>query len=479
MGIDMLCRGSMLQALGLSLGLGLMASACSSSESMMGDSGYYPDAGLGPSDGGHGGSSDAGGGGMDSGMSPPHIERVSINGLGIQSNGFNSGSSLSADGRYVLFSSNGSNLVSGDSNGVFDLFVRDREFGSVERVSVGPAGVQGNGASGGGSMSSDARFVAFISSAANFIVGDFNSASDIFLRDRVSGITILVSKNPNGVPANGDSDMPAISGNGNRVVFSSQASDFGGDTNGVPDYFVYSRLTGAISRINPDLSTEGSGGFSKPSLNQDGQYVAFDSFASSLIVGDTNGALDVFRRDLQFGTNRRVSISSDGGESNGGGSASPSINADGVLIVFGSAALNLVTGDTNGVADIILRNLALSATERVSLGAGSVQANGNSFNPTINADGRFVAFESEASNLVSEDSNGVSDIFVRDRISGVTHRVSIGVGEVQGNAASYKPFISADGRFVAFESDASNLVSGDSNGERDIFVVSLDHFFGE
>jgi Tol biopolymer transport system component len=205
------------------------------------------------------------------------------------------------------------------------------------------------------------------------------------------------------------------------------------------------------------------------SISADGRFVAFESHATTLIAGDTNGVRDVFVRDRKLHKTRRVSIST-GGVQGDGDSFESSISADGRFLAFRSDATTLVSGDTNGVTDVFVRDRKLHKTHRVSISTGGVQGDGDSISSSISADGRFVAFGSEATTLVSGDTNGVTDVFVRDRKLHKTRRVSISTGGVQGDNDSISSSISTDGRFVAFESDATALVAGDTNGVADVFV---------
>jgi Tol biopolymer transport system component len=343
-------------------------------------------------------------------------ELVSVSSAGVQGNSSSYGTpSISADGRYVAFYSPASNLVSGDTNGSVDIFVRDRQTGTTELVSVSSSGVQGNGSSYSPSISADGRYVAFYSLASNLVTADTNLYEDVFVRDRQAGTTERVSVSSAGAQGNSSSYTPSISA--------------------------------------------------------DGRYVAFRSYATNLVSGNVNGYSDIFVRDRQTGTTTRVSVANAGYEGNND-SSSPSISADGRYVAFASLASNLVSGagDTNGVEDIFVRDRQTGTTERVSVSSAGTQGNGASSSPSISADGRYVAFYSLASNLVSGDTNGTFDIFVRDRQTGTTELVSVSSSGVQGNSASSSPSISADGRYVAFYSPASNLVSGDTNGSADIFV---------
>ncbi len=207
-----------------------------------------------------------------------------------------------------------------------------------------------------------------------------------------------------------------------------------------------------------------------PSISADGRYVAFGSNANNLVSGDTNASNDVFVHDRQSGATERVSIDSLGAQGNDV-SGSSSISADGRYVAFSSSATNLVSGDTNGwMPDVFVHDRQNGTTERVSIDSLGVQGNDGSHNPSISADGRYVAFFSYANTLVSGDTNFTSDVFVRDRQSGTTKRVSIDSLGAQASWHSYFPSTSADGRYVAFYSFANNLVSGDTNLTSDVFV---------
>jgi Tol biopolymer transport system component len=229
--------------------------------------------------------------------------------------------------------------------------------------------------------------------------------------------------------------------------------------------------SGAVtSRVPVDRSGHQANGLSSsPTISADGRFVAFQSEASNLVPGDTNGHSDVFVRDRAAQVTRRVSVGA-GGQQGNGESFEPAISAGGRFVVFWSSASNLVAGDTNNADDIFVRDRFARVTRRISVGLGGQQANGHSEVPAISARGRFVAFSSSASNLVPGDTNGTSDVFVRDRMGQLTRRVSVGSGGQQSNDISFLPTISADGRFVGFTSSASNLVPVDTNNADDIFV---------
>jgi archaellum component FlaF (FlaF/FlaG flagellin family) len=398
-------------------------------------------------------------------------ERVSVDSSGMEGNGGSGDASISADGRYVAFSSDADNLVPGDTNGEFDVFVHDRQTGVTERVSVDSSGVEGINRSTHASISADGRYVAFDSIADNLIPGDTNGTDDTFVHDRQTGVTERVSVDSSGAQGNDWSYNPSISADGRYVAFSALADNLvPGDTNGKYDVFAHDRQTGVTERVSVDSSgLEGSDWSDFASISADGRYVAFDSTADNLVPGDTNSIQDVFVHDRQTGVTERVSVDSSGVEGNDW-SIIASISAGGRYVTFQSAAGNLVLGDTNSYQDIFVHDRQTGVTERVSVGSTGFEGNGWSFNASISADGRYVAFHSEADNLVPGDTNSKWDVFVHDRQTDVTERVSVDSSGVEGNDWSGASSISADGRYVAFHSKADNLVPGDTNGLLDIFV---------
>ena len=390
---------------------------------------------------------------------------------GDQGDGYSEWPSISADGRFVGFASDAGNLVDGDTNGYRDVFVHDRQTGATERVSVDSGGNQADGDSLRPAISADGRFVAFESYATNLVDSDTNGYLDVFVHDRQSGATERVSVDSGGNQGDGHSRAPVISGDGRFVAFHSFASNLvDGDTNGHWDVFVHDRQTDATERVSLDSAgDQGNGESSWPSISADGRFVAFESEASSLVADDTNGYRDVFVHDRQTDATERVSLDS-GGNQGDGHSRAPVISGDGRFVAFHSFASNLVDGDTNGYQNVFVHDRQTGATERVSLASAGNQGNDDSYWPYISADGRFVGFGSEASNLVDSDTNGYRDVFVHDRQTGVTERVSMGRWGTQAKRDSHWPSMSADGRYVAFGSNAYNLVGSDSNDTRDIFV---------
>ena len=401
--------------------------------------------------------------------------RVSVSSSGAQANGFSGEPSVSADGRFVAFNSEASNLVPHDTNGKFDVFVRDRRTHITRRVSVGSSENQANGDSDWPSISADGRFVVFQSSANNLVAGDTNGEPDVFLRDRRTGTTQQVNVNGRGVPANGNtySHSPSISADGRFVAFTSNADNLvPNDTNGrFSDVFVHNRRTGTTRLVSVSSSGDQrhQGGYS-PSISADGRFVVFRS-GDHLVPGPDNFIEDIFVRDRQAGTTRRVSISSSGDQANGEPYGLPAtISADGRFVAFGSFATNLVPRDTNGTLDVFLRDRQAGITRRVSISSSGDQANNGSYYPSMSADGRFVVFSSDATNLVPHDTNRDDDVFVREWRTGTTQRVSVDSSGNPANGFSGDPSIDSVGRFVAFTAFASDLVPHDTNDYGDVFV---------
>jgi len=408
------------------------------------------------------------------------ITRASVDTLGGDPNAFSGAASISADGRYVAFYSAASDLVPGDGNGREDVFVRDLGAGTTTRVSVNTNGGDSGGNSGGPSISADGRYVAFFSAASDLVPGDGNGRDDVFVRDLGAGTTTRVSVDTTGGDSNGLSINLSLSASGRYVAFDSDANDLVSDDgtggNGVTDVFVRDLRTNKTTRASVDTTGGDSDASSRsPSISGDGRYVAFESEASDLVPGDGNGVADVFVRDLRTNATTRVSLDTAGNDTDGG-SLGASISAEGRHVAFFSVASDLVSGDGNGLADVFVRDLRTNATTRASVDAVGTDSNGDSRSTSISGDGRYVAFRSDASDLVPSDGNGVTDVFVRDLQTGTITRVSVDFLGREANERSEEPDISADAHFIAFHSYASNLVPGDGTGAdigADIFVRAL------
>ena len=423
--------------------------------------------------------------------------RVSVSTAGAQGNFDSFAAGISANGRFVVVNSLATNLVPLDTNDRYDVFVRDTATGATTRVSVSSSGAQaagGKDAFGGsvsGGVSAAGRYVVFQSDASNLVRGDTNRVEDIFVHDRKTDRTTRLSVDSHGRQANGSSWFPAISADGRYVAFQSLALNLvRGDTNKLSDVFVRDLTTGKTTRVSVDSRgaqarcKADSCESTSPVLSAHGRYVAFQSSATNLVPHDTNRLGDVFVHDRRTGKTIRVSVRSSGKQAGGDrtntGSNAPSISADGRFVAFHSLDTNLVPGDTNRTADIFVRDLKLHRTARVSVSSDEKQANGESLGGlTISPDGRFVAFTSLASNLVPGDANDITDVFLRDLRTGTTTLVSRGIGGVQGNDASAVGGagsgleLSNSARVLAFSSWAGNFVPGDTNGRADAFVRKL------
>jgi len=406
-------------------------------------------------------------------------QRSSVSSGGAQGDLGSGAPSISASGRIVVFRSAASNLVANDANGFADVFARDRQTGTTEIVSIGGGGAPADADSFAPVVSADGRIVAFFSRASNLVTGDTNGFQDVFVRDRLAGTTEIVSAGLGGAPGDGECGDPdvlllAISADGRYVAFDSGASNLvAGDANGKHDVFLRDRQSGTTELVSVATGgTQGDLDSFAPSMSPDARYLAFQSYATDLVGGDTNDYLDVFVRDRLAGTTERASIATSGAQAFSR-SQNSSISADGRFVAFDTRADELVAGDTNQSFDCFLRDRLSGATIRVSVDSNGAEASGDSSHPSLSADGRFVAFASGAV-LAAGDANGADDVFVRDLANGTIQRVSLATSGVEGDADSGEPSLSADGRHVAFAADAANLVAGDTNGVRDVFLRDRD-----
>jgi Tol biopolymer transport system component len=516
------------------------------------------------------------------------LELISVNSAGSKANNGAGGGpgtiAISADGRFVAFTSGSSNLVAGDTNNFSDIFVRDRLAGTTVRASVGASGTQSNGEVFEVDISGDGQRVAFSTNATNLVAADTSASPDVYLRDLQAGTTTLVSVTPGGTSSGGpnyyptisddgtrvafnaagnmvaapdltpsDSDVyvrnvdastteratvdgagvqrggatdyTQISGDGERVLFRTYANHDPLDTNGQFDWYVRDLAAGTTllasqrdDDAGPSASAVGPGAAFGP-----GNSVYFLHPGSDLVADGDAGAMDLFLRDLAAGTTERltagapdgvqpdnIASSSDGSsvvmlvfnsallkvgnvasaiynansgtfsgfyldprgnqlESAPAGQAN-AVSADGRYVVFSVDSARIDEEKLGNNNELYLRDRATGTLERVCLSDDDKPASGHCYTPAMSADARFVAFRSDAANLVVPDGNGQPDIFLRDRLLGTTVRVSVdGIG-TDANGPSYQPAISPDGRFVAFTSEATNLVPGDSNGRKDVFV---------
>ncbi|MEQ9696035.1 hypothetical protein [Shimia sp. SDUM112013] len=406
---------------------------------------------------------------------PNDLTRVSVSTTGSEGDWDSGLASLSTDGRYVTFESGATTLVADDTNNRSDVFVHDRQTGETRRVSLSSEGDESTETSGTPNISGNGRYVVFTSGATNFESDFPNRYTDVFLHDLQTGATELVAiPMPGAVFVNNYSTLPDVSDDGRYVTFFSLATSLvPGDTlRSTGDIFVFDRDTRTTSRLNENPEGETAQGFARdPVISGDGAFVAFDSAASDLVAGDTNGTNDIFVREQPSGAISRVSVASDGTEANDS-SSQASLSGDGRFVAFSSRASNLVAGDNNGVTDVFLHDRVTGQTTRISDGLDGEEADEASGGSAISADGRYVVYGSNASNLVYGDTNRAGDIFVYDTLTGVTQRVSIAADGSEATHQSTGPDISADGGTISFTSHATNLVPGDTNLRDDVFVVS-------
>ena len=387
---------------------------------------------------------------------------------------------MSANGRFVAFSTR-AKLADAAGAGFRNLYVRDRKKGRTALISVTPSGAFAFAETP--SISANGRFVAFASFSSRILVeGDGDRGEDIYLHDRKKGKTVRVSRELNGPPAQSpewSALLPSISGNGRFIAFVSDSDALvENDDNDMFDVFLYDIRKGTTTLVsrgvdgtgaNDDACSEIGNRCAPPSLSKNGRFVVFISDASNLVEGDTNGTADVFLFDRKTETTSRVSVGVGGEESNGR-SFVARISANGRFVAFGSVATNLVLDDTNGTRDIFVRDLKKGTTTIVSVASSGEQSDRLSRLPSISANGRFIAFSSFAGNLVDGDTQSGVEVYVHDRKKGRTTKVSVDASGADGDLPSDRASISANGRFVSFESSATNLVEGDANGETDIFV---------
>jgi hypothetical protein len=413
--------------------------------------------------------------------------RLSVASDGTQANGSSYGyPAPSSDGRYVAFASNASNLIPEDTSANYDVFVRDQVNNETMRVSLNSKGQEANDSSYFPDISATGQEVAFYSYANNLVPNDTNSSADVFVHNRQTGQTQLVSVASDGTQRYGNSSYPSISDDGLSIAFHSYASLVTTDTNGLQDIFVHNSQAGWTRIVSSASNGTPGNGYATmhPAISGNGRFVAFMSNSSNLVPNDTNDSTlcwwssgngncsDIFVHDLQTGETTRVSIASDGIEGSYD-SIQPAISFDGRYVAFASSANDLVPGDTNNSRDIFVHNRQIGQTTRVSVSSTGTQANQWSEMPEISADGRFVAFKSCATNLVPNQSGGTDDcprIFVHDRQTGETRLASVNSAGVESNGSSDYPFISPDGRIVTFVSWGDNLVPEDTNNMYDAFA---------
>ena len=396
------------------------------------------------------------------------IQRISVDSSGVEGNGesYMRSPSISSDGLLIVFQSDANNLVAGDTNSQSDIFVHNRHTGVTSRVSLHTDSTQGNGHSTGAALSTDGRFVAFSSYASNLVANDTNGAADVFVHDLNTSVTTRVSLHTDGTQGNNASNSaPSLSADGRYVAFSSSATNLvAGDTNNKEDVFAHDRSTGVTSRIS--LHTDGTQGnydSNGPSLSVDGRYVAFSSSASNLTSGlhSGPGQSQVFIHDRNTGVTTFI------GNGLGHFNSASSWSADGRFVAISSIDAGISS------SSIFIHDRDTGINTLVSRSTDGTQGNNFSLNPSLSANGRYVAFGSSANNLAAGDTNSAADVFVHDRNTGKTIRTNHAFdgAESDGNTYATRTALSADGRFIAFASNATNLITNDNNASIDVFVT--------
>jgi|GEM_PF-6416297 Bacterial Ig-like domain (DUF1927)./WD40-like Beta Propeller Repeat. len=420
------------------------------------------------------------------------VGRVGVSTAGVQpGGGASAGTDVSPNGRYIVFTSDAANLVPGDLNGSSDVFWRDNQTGVTERVSVANNGSEA--ALGGyqGLVSADGRYVAFSSDSEDIVTGDTNASTDVFLRDRLAGTTIRVSVKNAGGQADGPSYLSSMTPDTKIIVFASDAENLIGttaaplDQNFSTDVYIRDRTTATAKTQRISVATDGTEGDLDSfggSISDDGRYIAFMSNSSNFDINDSGIFTDVFVRDRNIAapSTTRITALPSGDEADAD-SSNVVISGDGTVVAFDTDAGNLVaTPDGNLTTDVYAATLATGVIERVSVSTTGGDTNDFSFVAGISDDARFVLFQSGAKNLMPYTLAATSNSFVRDRTTGATALGASTQGQHEpsdpdpGLAGSSPNAISGDGRYVLFTSTASDVMSaGDSNGTNaDVFLRS-------
>ena len=411
------------------------------------------------------------------------IYLVSVNSAGTGGgNGTSYNPAISADGNMVAFRSYATNLSPLDTNVTQDIFARNVTTNTTYLVSVSWAGIGGgNKTSSNQVISADGSTVAFSSDASNLVSGDYNRRKDAFVYSVASKTTQIVSGVATGLASITVGGVGgSISADGRYVAFASAAPNLVSGiavSPGVWNVYRYDRVTGQIELVSIDSAGTGSGNAASGGavISADGNVVAFESFATNLSPLDTNSTEDVYARNLTSNTTYLVSINSAGTGGGNGDSVLNVISPDGSVVVFDSTATNLSSLDTSSIQDIYARNLTTNTTYLVSVDSSETAGgNGHSYAPVISSDGSVVAFNSYASNLSPLDTNNTGDVFARNLTTGTTYLVSVNAADTaSGNVTSVGCAISADGNVVAFSSSATNLSPMDAGIQADVYARNL------
>jgi Tol biopolymer transport system component len=406
---------------------------------------------------------------MAAGATGPSISLVSVSTSGEQANVYTRDTSATPDGRYVVFSSEADNLVTPDTRSHPDIFLRDTVAGTTTRITNTSVGGPPNGGSESPVISEDGRYVAFASRATNF-VGQPTTGYNAYVYDTQTGDYTLASVNTAGDAANaGGGTQVGMSPDGRYVVFATKASNLSPlDNNPSTDIYIRDLQKGVTRLVSIDVNGNAAGRSRLPQVSSDGQVIAFESGSPKLVAHDTNGVDDDFVRDRVSKTTERVSVNGAGVQANGETVFRPALSGSGRFVAFVSTADNLSNVDTPG-GGLFLHDRETGATKLISKTSDGL--GGNAAAPVMSVDGRFIAFNSD-SVLLPEDTNGAyADVYVWDRPDQQMSLVSQPLTGTQEDSISQVRGISANGRFVYFDGSANNLVDNDTNINSDLFVL--------
>ncbi|MGZ6912601.1 MAG: TolB family protein [Acidimicrobiia bacterium] len=411
--------------------------------------------------------------------------RVGLTTSGTQPGGGTTvGTDISPDGRFVVFTSDSPDIVPNDHNNAADVFLRDTKLGTTERVSIADNEGEGSFGGYGGLVSADGRYVAFSSDSDNLLAtADNNGSTDVFLRDRQLGTTTRVSVKNAGGEANDSSYLQSMTPDARIIVFNSDADNLIGTTDQNFSTDVYIRDRGANKTQRISVATDGTEGdldSTYGSISDDGRYVAFLSNASNFDENDSGVFQDVYLRDRTAGTTTRLSALADGTEADSD-STNVIISGDGKVVVFDTDASNLLpVSDDNGATDVYAASVATGAIERISSRPDGGDASDFSFVAGVSDDGRYVFFQSGAKDLVGNSLLAATDGFVRDRTAGrtvlaaTTQKMTEPLGPSADLSGSSPNAISGDGRYLLFSSTATDVMAdGDTNSTiSDVYLES-------
>ena len=408
---------------------------------------------------------------------------------GIKQNDASGFMSISQDAKVVVWESTATNLSPDDTDSVYDVYARNTDTGYTQLVSRATGlGAKGNGASRYPTVSADGRYVAFISQATNLDPADTDTSFDLYVRDLQTQTTVLADRatGVSGAKANAAAfDGVSLSADGRYVAWTTYATNLdAADTDGsVSDVYVrdlQANTTTLVDRATGAPGAKANTGSRNPELSADGRYVAFDSLATNLSPDDPDTTQDVYVRDLQTNTTTLVSRATGAtGAKGNGASTIPSISADGRYVSFNSQATNLSPDDTDAASDVYVRDVQASTTTLASRasGAAGVKGNAGSFydeDHNLSADGRYVSFISNATNLDPADTESFPDMFVRDLQTNTTILASRANGTgANANLAVQTPALSPDGRYAAFMTGSTNLSPDDTDTKGDLYVRDL------